>query len=157
MKTSKIIAALEGWSPTGLCSGELIKQNGVKANTVGCAVGCMTLEFLTTDEGKNFLEKELMTKKDYVHKRLIGEGSLDSDLGPEVKAHFNITEELVCKIMGFNDSVLIEETTDLNPSCTTNDLPRDLRRTITRLRKRHENFLTSKAISDQLLAQRLGL
>jgi len=133
MRTGKIIEALEKWSPKGLCSGlYFAKQTPDKRRTEACAVGCLVAEAATSPEGRKYLAKNHNVNSVI---KAFKEGYVSEyNLSPLIDQKFDLDPKQRERIINFNDSCLELTSTKIK----NNKLPRDLKRTIVRLRKLYE-------------------
>jgi hypothetical protein len=127
----RIVDALERYSPFGLCDGVLIRANGERSKTVGCAVGCLIAayhednvsEAARWDEWVRGWAEGTYGEAKRTVKNLVGwllynsqsqaTGVIRSDAGRNVSlnaqlaCHYGVTEGQINAIMSFNDGVSV--------------------------------------------------
>jgi hypothetical protein len=106
VNTNQIIRALRDWSPFGLCDGTLIKQNGKREKTVGCAQGALAMSFVHSPTGRAWLRKKGHKVKGFRLHDFVGGQSLGTgEFAQAVAKHFGTTTVVLSTIMHFNDSI----------------------------------------------------
>lgn len=145
MKTAKVIDALENWSPKGLCDNVLVSHKGNKT-FIGCVIGCMIVEFLTTPEGKKYLKEDGRSKTKYIHDKLYLNTVIDRDLKNLFCNYFDITDREADAIVYYNDHILTIAFNINGPLAPIFKrceqlIPRNLRELLTQLRWKYEHIL----------------
>lgn len=133
MKEDLVIAALEKWSPHGLCSNVLVERNGDPKKTIGCTLGCLAIEAIQATELHSRKKKRLVGE-------LYKEGSLPGLQHNLVKEHFDLTSKEICALVSYNDTEF--------PSASTS-LPEEVVACITRLRLKFEKWLVGLPPKEQ--------
>lgn len=152
----KITAALERWSPHGLCDGTLVEKNGNPKKTEACAVGCLALEFLARDgKGRDKVFLELLNDGTFderprlakdrtatiVKELLIGSGTPPNEMVEPICRFFGISDAQLGEIMDYNDGC----TLDAFAGEEFPTIPKALGATITLLRQKYEKRQAKRA------------
>lgn len=141
-KYTLIAKALKLWSPKGLCEGTLVLENGTKAKTQACAIGCLALEFAYSKEGTAFFKREDLNRKEYLKNALHGNTFVGGAFAEAMRDYYNIDSRVEGAIMGYNDACI-----DDNGKATHSEykkLPATLRKTIYGLRQKFEKWVATQ-------------
>jgi hypothetical protein len=144
VNTNQIIRALRDWSPFGLCDGTLIKQNGKREKTVGCAQGALAMSFVHSPTGRAWLRKKGHKVKGFRLHDFVGGQSLGTgEFAQAVAKHFGTTTVVLSTIMHFNDSINTGSRRAGPDHGQYAALPYRLREAIVSLRKRFDKKPTA--------------
>lgn len=141
MNIQRIVAALNNWSPQGLCDGVLLSTGEAKTNTEACATGCLALEFLFSKDGEDYLKQFHIPFEEFVTEYMLQQEdflSVDAMIAEAWDGHssarnfegavhryFDVNADNVAHIMEFNDN---------HAKVTGEALPPEVRTTIAKLR-----------------------
>jgi hypothetical protein len=143
VKKERIIRALKNWSPKGLCAGTLVQKNGDPKKTEACAIGCLSLDFVTSAAGKKWCRSQRRSMKSFIGSVLYEKSTLnemddeDSAFLGAMRKYYGIDGALEFAMMSFNDGCVDRKG---RPNAEHKVVPASIRRTIYSLRKKFTKF-----------------